>query len=376
SKEAFRGTELPRGGSKEETHWYNGYNEMIEANYFLMGTTVVGKGEKEDSKIMAHRRQSATPLERSLGSRGRSRGISGLKDTHRRGGLSQDHVRALFQHATSINSIKGSERCRREIMMFTVIPAPSPYNIILGRPDIKSERKKQAVEPSENVRTQDDTSPMKHILIDPAYPKHLVIEGRDLSPEGLAQLKILLKRNTDIFAWEPSDMTRVPKRIMKHSMNANPSVTPISQNRKNQHEAKPKEMLVWSHKRKVLGVYGYLIRHTSQPSKDQRHSGNAITQNLGEMQTLAGKLAALNRFLSRSAEKSLPFFETLKDITKKNKHEYRWTEKAKGSFQELKKTVLDLLALTTPLPKETLFVYLVASQEAVSAVLLVIRQGT
>ncbi|GKB13088.1 reverse transcriptase domain-containing protein, partial [Tanacetum coccineum] len=89
----------------------------------------------------------------------------------------------------------------------------------------------------------------------------------------------------------------------------------------------------------------------------------------------ARKLAALNRFLSRSAEKSLPFFETLKDITKANKHDYRWTEKAKNAFQELKKIILDLSVLTTPLPKETLFVYLAASKEAVSAVLLVVREG-
>ncbi|GJT09495.1 hypothetical protein Tco_0856537 [Tanacetum coccineum] len=42
-----------------------------------------------------------------------------------------------------------------------------------------------------------------------------------------------------------------------------------------------------------------------------------------EMQSLSGKLAALKRFLSRSAKKSLPFFETLKNITKENKDEYR-----------------------------------------------------
>ncbi|GKC47901.1 reverse transcriptase domain-containing protein, partial [Tanacetum coccineum] len=49
-----------------------------------------------------------------------------------------------------------------------------------------------------------------------------------------------------------------------------------------------------------------------------------------------------------------PFFETLKDITKENKHDYRWTEKAENAFQELKKMILDLPALTTPFPKETL----------------------
>ncbi|GJR04747.1 reverse transcriptase domain-containing protein [Tanacetum coccineum] len=51
--------------------------------------------------------------------------------------------------------------------------------------------------------------------------------------------------------------------------------------KKNQHEAKPKEMLVWSHGRKVPGVYGYLRRHMSQPCKNERHSENAVTKNLG-----------------------------------------------------------------------------------------------
>nr|GEY92893.1 reverse transcriptase domain-containing protein [Tanacetum cinerariifolium] len=95
----------------------------------------------------------------------------------------------------------------------------------------------------------------------------------------------------------------------------------------------------------------------------------------GEIQSLAGNLAALNQFLSRSAKKSLPFFETLKDITKANKHDYRWTKKAKNAFQELKKMILDLPTLTTPVSKETLFIYLAVSKEAVSAGLLEVRKG-
>ena len=39
---------------------------------------------------------------------------------------------------------------------------------------------------------------------------------------------------------------------------------------------------------------------------------------LKEVQRLNGKLASLNRFLSKSAEKSLPFFKTLKKCTKKS----------------------------------------------------------
>ncbi|GJU61039.1 reverse transcriptase domain-containing protein [Tanacetum coccineum] len=83
----------------------------------------------------------------------------------------------------------------------------------------------------------------------------------------------------------------------------------------------------------------------------------------------------LNRFLSHSAEKSLPFFETLKNITKENKDDYRWTDDAEIAFQELKKIVLNLASLITPMPKETLYVHLDASQEVVSVVLLVERKG-
>ncbi|GJZ52142.1 reverse transcriptase domain-containing protein [Tanacetum coccineum] len=54
----------------------------------------------------------------------------------------------------------------------------------------------------------------------------------------------------------------------------------------------------------------------------------------------------------------------------------RWTEDAEIAFQELKKTILNLLSLITSIPKEMLYAYLDASQEAVSAVLLAVRKGT
>ncbi|GJR18228.1 reverse transcriptase domain-containing protein [Tanacetum coccineum] len=123
---------------------------------------------------------------------------------------------------------------------------------------------------------------------------------------------------------------------------------------------------------------GYMVTSEgiqANPAKAKDIAEIQSPRTWGGMQSLAGKLAALNRFQSRSAEKSLPFFETLKDITKKNKDDYRWTEKAENVFQELNKMILNLPTLTTPRLKETLFVYLAASKEAVSAVLLVVRKG-
>ncbi|GKA57803.1 reverse transcriptase domain-containing protein [Tanacetum coccineum] len=50
-------------------------------------------------------------------------------------------------------------------------------------------------------------------------------------------------------------------------------------------------------------------------------------QTLKEAQTLNGKLASLNRFLSKSAEKLLPFFKTIKRCVKKS--DFQWTPEAK-----------------------------------------------
>nr|GEW85210.1 reverse transcriptase domain-containing protein [Tanacetum cinerariifolium] len=78
---------------------------------------------------------------------------------------------------------------------------------------------------------------------------------------------------------------------------------------------------------------------------------------LKEMQSLSGKLAALNRFLFQSAERVMPFFDTLKNITKENKDDFSWTEAAEQAFQELKTVIMELPTLTTPNLKETLYVY-------------------
>nr|GEV51929.1 hypothetical protein [Tanacetum cinerariifolium] len=285
------------------------------------------------------------------------------------------------------------------------------------------------------------------------------VSGTVLSVEGSNKLNSLLKRNTDIFAWEPSNMTGMPKRIIKHSLSVDPLeragiVRPVKYptwisnpvlvkktdetwriciDFKNVNAACPKDYYPLSEiDSKIEAVMGFPLKcfldaykgATYQRLVDRAFKtqiernleayvddmviksmserdiladiaetfdnlrwinmklnpkkcsfGVAKEKFLGEIQSLAGKLAALNRFLSRSTEKSLPFFKTLKDITKANKHDYRWTEKAENAFQDLKKMILDLPALTTPFSNETLFVYLAISREAASAVLLVVRQG-
>ncbi|GKA57497.1 reverse transcriptase domain-containing protein [Tanacetum coccineum] len=113
----------------------------------------------------------------------------------------------------------------------------------------------------------------------------------------------------------------------------------------------------------------------ANPKKTKALADLQSLRTLKEMQSMSGKLAALNRFLAKSAERSLPFFNTLKNKTKENKHEYQWTKEAEEAFQQMNKLILDLPSLTPSWPKETLYAYLAVATEAVSAVLLIDRKG-
>ncbi|GKA43507.1 reverse transcriptase domain-containing protein [Tanacetum coccineum] len=91
------------------------------------------------------------------------------------------------------------------------------------------------------------------------------------------------------------------------------------------------------------------------------------------VQKLNEKLASLNRFLSKSAEKSLPFFKTLKKYTKKS--DFQWTQEAEVAFRQMKKLIADLPMLTAPKERKELIMYLAVAKEAISAVLMIEREG-
>jgi hypothetical protein len=86
-------------------------------------------------------------------------------------------------------------------------------------------------------------------------------------------------------------------------------------------------------------------------------------------QRLAGRLASLNRFISRSAERNLPFFEILK-----SGEVFQWGPAQQRAFEELKQYLIDLMTLTPPSPGVLLHLYVAASHSAVSAALVQEKQ--
>jgi ribonuclease HI len=87
-------------------------------------------------------------------------------------------------------------------------------------------------------------------------------------------------------------------------------------------------------------------------------------------QRLAGRLASLNIFISRSAERNLPFFEILKSA-----EVFQWGPAQQKAFEELKQYLIDLTTLTPPSSGTPLLLYVAASHATISATLVQEKQN-
>ncbi|KAI3696981.1 hypothetical protein L6452_29656 [Arctium lappa] len=88
-------------------------------------------------------------------------------------------------------------------------------------------------------------------------------------------------------------------------------------------------------------------------------------RNFKEVQRLTGRVAALNRFISRSSDRCHLFYNVLR----KNKG-FEWTDKHEEALQRLKKYMMSPPFLSKPEKGEVLQLYLAVSINSVSAVLI------
>ena len=82
-----------------------------------------------------------------------------------------------------------------------------------------------------------------------------------------------------------------------------------------------------------------------------------------EVQTLIGRIATFNRFISKVTDICLPFFKTLKQA-------FAWTNECEEAFQELKCYLSSPPFLSPSKEGEDLFLYLAMSTTAMSAALI------
>jgi hypothetical protein len=118
-------------------------------------------------------------------------------------------------------------------------------------------------------------------------------------------------------------------------------------------------------------LLGYIV---SQRGIEPNHKkvatldGMGLIQDLKGVQKMLGCLAALSCFISRLGEKGLPLYWLLK------KHErFSWTVEAQEALDKLKATLAHAPILTPPQGSEPLYLYITATTQVVSVVIVVER---
>jgi hypothetical protein len=107
----------------------------------------------------------------------------------------------------------------------------------------------------------------------------------------------------------------------------------------------------------------------ANPEKIQEILTMGKPTKLHDVQKLAGRVTALSQFVARLGEKALPLYA----LMKKSDNKFEWTEEADVAFAQLKKVLSSPPVLVAPNEKEPLLLYIAATHQVVSTVLVVER---
>jgi hypothetical protein len=113
-------------------------------------------------------------------------------------------------------------------------------------------------------------------------------------------------------------------------------------------------------------LLGFLVSYRGIEANPEKIKAIEVMRpptRIKDIQKLTGSLASLNRFISRLAERALPFFKLLWKLGP-----FAWTEEAEQAFQELKQHLASLSILVALEPGEPLYLYIAAAAEAISMV--------
>nr|GEU81540.1 reverse transcriptase domain-containing protein [Tanacetum cinerariifolium] len=327
-------------------------------------------------------------------------------------------------HRMLLVTIGDVDHSTRAWMNFMIVRSLSPYNGITGRPRIKEIQavpstahemlkfladegivtiRSTILIPTEctTMITSSKEIPKEagvhhekfKVALHSNFPdQEVAIEGT-LSAKGRTELCSLLKENLDIFTWQAPYMTGVPRSVAEHQLNIWEGYLPLAESDEEKMTFHTGQR-VYCYTKMPFGLknagatyqrlvdkafdsqivegmfLGYMITPEGIklcPDKTEVVLQLPSLRTIKEVQSLNGKLANLNRFLSKSAEKSLPLFKTLKKCIKKS--DFHCTSEAEQAFKQLKQHLSKLPLLVAPKLKQELIVYLSTSYGAISAVL-------
>nr|GEV59950.1 reverse transcriptase domain-containing protein [Tanacetum cinerariifolium] len=114
------------------------------------------------------------------------------------------------------------------------------------------------------------------VALNPDFPdQEVAIEGT-LSEKGRTDLCSILKKNLDIFAWQPSDMMGVPRSIAEHQLNIREGYSPVRQKKRGQAPERAKAIQAEVQKLVEAGSMREVYYHDwmSNPVMVKKHDGS------------------------------------------------------------------------------------------------------
>lgn len=111
---------------------------------------------------------------------------------------------------------------------------------------------------------------------------------------------------------------------------------------------------------------GFLVSHRgikANPEKVKAVLEMQHPRTTKQLQQLTERIAALNRFISRSTDKCFPFFKILRNA-------FIWSKECEEAFGNLKEYLMNLPLLSRLSEGEILYLYLAVSLSAVSSTLV------
>ena len=116
-------------------------------------------------------------------------------------------------------------------------------------------------------------------------------------------------------------------------------------------------------------LLGFLVSNRGIEAKPEKIS--AITSLakpacINDVQRLAGRIAALSRFISRLGEKAIPLYQMLKKTD-----DFVWRDATDKAFEDLKRQLAEPPVPAAPIDKEPLLLYVAANARAVSVAIVV-----
>nr|GEZ65312.1 reverse transcriptase domain-containing protein [Tanacetum cinerariifolium] len=204
-------------------------------------------------------------------------------------------------------TIGDAEHYTKAWMNFMIVRSPSPYNSIIIRHEIReiqavlsmahgmikfpvnggivtirttiltpTECTTIAVTPKDHAKKAEARHKFFKLAIHPDFPDQEIAIGGTVSIKARTELCTLLKRNLDIFAWQPSDMTRVPRSIAEHRLNIRERYPSVRQKKRRQALERAKAIQVEVQKLVEAGILREVYYHDwlSNPVMVKKHDGS------------------------------------------------------------------------------------------------------